>query len=38
MRISPSIVPGSDRDIYPVLDDFGEYLGPILARDGCRAH
>lgn len=23
MRSSPSIVPGSDRDIYLVLDDFG---------------
>ncbi|QOG23373.1 MULTISPECIES: hypothetical protein [Bradyrhizobium] len=27
MRISPSIVPGSDRDIYLVLDDFGAHLG-----------
>jgi hypothetical protein len=27
MRLSPSIVPGSDRDIYMVLDDFGYRLG-----------
>ncbi|WP_349253841.1 hypothetical protein [Bradyrhizobium sp. CB2312] len=27
MRSSPSIVPGSDRDIYLVLDDFGGHLG-----------
>ncbi|MCS3497684.1 hypothetical protein M2189_003359 [Bradyrhizobium japonicum] len=27
MRISPSIVPGSERDIYLVLDDFGGRLG-----------
>jgi len=28
MRISPSIVPGAlDRDVYLVLDDFGERLG-----------
>jgi hypothetical protein len=27
MRISPSIVPGSERDIYLVLDDFGGHLG-----------
>ncbi|MEY9364769.1 hypothetical protein ABH994_007490 [Bradyrhizobium yuanmingense] len=27
MRSSPSIVPGSDRDIYLVLDDFGGHFG-----------
>src|SRR5262245_5971464 len=27
MRSSPSIVPGSDRDIYMVLDDYGHRLG-----------
>lgn len=27
MRSSPSIVPGSDRDIYLVLDDYGQRLG-----------
>jgi hypothetical protein len=27
MRSSPSIVPGSDRAIYLVLDDFGHSLG-----------
>lgn len=27
MRSSPSIVPGSDRDIYFVLDDYGQRLG-----------
>ena len=27
MRPSPSIVPGNDRDVYLVLDDFGGRLG-----------
>ncbi|MCD9821238.1 hypothetical protein [Bradyrhizobium japonicum] len=27
MRSSPSIVPGADRDIYLVLDNFGSHLG-----------
>src|SRR3954463_3983067 len=27
MRSSPSIIPGADRDLYFVLNDFGERLG-----------
>jgi hypothetical protein len=27
MRFSPSIVPGSDRDVYLVIDQFGRRLG-----------
>ena len=30
MRSSPSIVPGTDRDIYLVLDDFGSRLGRVV--------
>jgi hypothetical protein len=36
MRSSPSIVPGSDRDFYFVLDDYGHQLGrawPEMAED-----
>ena len=32
MRSSPSIVPGTDRDIYLVLDDFGSRLGRAWAE------
>jgi hypothetical protein len=34
MRLSPSIVPGSDRDIYMVLDDFGYRLGRAWPETG----
>jgi hypothetical protein len=32
MRISPSIVPGSEQDVYLVLDDYGERLGRAWAE------
>jgi hypothetical protein len=41
MRSSPSIVPGSDRDVYLVLDEFDNRLGRAwretdeVARRGC---
>src|SRR5205823_5244950 len=34
MRLSPSIVPGIDRDTYLVLDDFGGRLGLAWRETG----